>query len=46
MDAAGVPVIAPVDELSASPVGNPGEIAKVIGEVPRVVVTGVKAEVA
>jgi hypothetical protein len=32
--------------LSASPEGNPGEIAKVIDEVPKAVVTGVKAEVA
>lgn len=45
-DAEGVPVIAPVDVFSASPEGNPGDIAKVIGEVPPVVVTGVKAEVA
>ena len=41
----GVPVIAPVDALSASPEGSPGEIVKVIGEVPPLVVTGVKAEV-
>jgi hypothetical protein len=41
-EAAGVPVIAPVDVLSASPAGRDGEIAKVIGAVPPVAVTGVK----
>jgi hypothetical protein len=39
-------VIAPVDVLRTSPEGSPGEIAKVIGEVPPSVVMGVKAEVA
>jgi hypothetical protein len=40
-DAAGVPVIAPVDVLSESPDGRAGEIAKVIGDVPPDAVTGV-----
>jgi hypothetical protein len=38
----GVPVIAPVDVLSASPDGRAGEMEKVIGAVPPVEVTGVK----
>ena len=45
-DAAGVPVIAPVDVLNTSPEGSAGEIAKVIGDVPPEVTTGVKADVA
>jgi hypothetical protein len=38
----GVPVIAPVDVLRASPDGRAGEMEKVIGAVPPVAVTGVK----
>jgi hypothetical protein len=41
-EAAGVPVIAPVEVLKVRPDGRDGEIAKVIGEVPPVAVTGVK----
>ena len=43
-DAAGVPVIAPVDVLRLKPDGRDGEMAKVIGDVPPVAVTGVKEE--
>ena len=42
LDAAGVPVIAPVEVLIVRPVGSDGEIARVIGEVPPDGVTGVK----
>lgn len=42
LDAAGVPEIAPVEELIASPDGSDGEIAKVTGDVPPEAVTGVK----
>jgi hypothetical protein len=41
-EAAGVPVIAPVDVLSASPAGRDGEMEKTIGAVPPAAVTGVK----
>jgi hypothetical protein len=41
-DAAGVPVIAPVEVLSESPDGREGEMAKAIGDVPPAAVTGVK----
>ena len=37
----GVPVIAPVEVLIARPVGSVGEIDKVIGDDPPLVVTGV-----
>ena len=36
--------MAPVAVLSASPDGRDGEMAKVIGDVPPVAVTGVKEE--
>jgi hypothetical protein len=42
LDAAGVPVIAPVDVFIAKPVGRVGVIPRVIGEVPPLAVTGVK----
>ena len=42
LDAAGVPVIAPVDVFIAKPVGRVGEIPRVMGEVPPLAVTGVK----
>ena len=38
---AGVPVIAPVDVLIESPAGSDGEIAKEIGDVPPLDVTGI-----
>jgi hypothetical protein len=41
-DDAGVPVIAPVDELIESPDGSEGEIEKEIGDVPPLEVTGMK----
>ena len=41
-DDAGVPVIAPVEVFIDSPAGRDGAIAKVIGAVPPVAVTGVK----
>jgi hypothetical protein len=41
-DAAGVPVIAPVEVLSESPDGREGEMEKAIGAVPPAAVTGVK----
>ena len=41
-EAAGVPVIAPVEVLSESPAGRDGAIAKVLGAVPPDPVTGVK----
>jgi hypothetical protein len=41
-EAAGVPVIAPVAVLKLNPDGREGEIAKAIGDVPPVAVTGVK----
>jgi hypothetical protein len=40
-DEVGVPVIAPVDVLMARPEGSEGEIARVIGDVPPLAVTGV-----
>ncbi len=40
-EAAGVPVIAPVDVLSESPDGKEGEIENARGDVPPVAVTGV-----
>lgn len=43
--APGVPVIAPVEALTDSPVGRAGETVNVIGEVPPEVITGVNAEV-
>ena len=42
LDAAGVPVIAPVDVFIAKPVGRVGEIPRVMAEVPPFAVTGVK----
>jgi hypothetical protein len=42
LDDAGVPVIAPVEELIVRPVGSVGEIDKVIGDVPPLAVTGVE----
>ncbi len=44
--AAGVPVIAPVEALIASPAGREGENVKVIGDVPPEGITGVNAEAA
>ena len=41
-EAAGVPVIAPVEVLSESPDGRDGEMEKAIGAVPPAAVTGVK----
>ena len=40
-DDAGVPVIAPVDELIDRPDDKDGEIEKVMGDVPPLAVTGV-----
>ena len=40
-DAAGVPVMAPVEVFIESPDGRDGEIARVIGDVPPVAVTGI-----
>jgi ribosomal protein L24 len=40
-EVAGVPVIAPVEVLIDSPDGRDGEIAKVIGDVPPLAVTGI-----
>ena len=42
LDAAGVPVIAPVEVLIVRPVGSDGEIERVIGEVPPDDVTGIE----
>ena len=41
-EAAGVPVMAPVAALKLNPDGREGAIAKVIGDMPPVAVTGVK----
>ena len=38
---AGVPVIAPVEVFIESPDGRDGEIARVIGDVPPLAVTGI-----
>ena len=40
-DEDGVPVIAPVEELIVSPDGNDGDMAKEIGDVPPLDVTGI-----
>lgn len=40
-DAAGVPVMAPVEVFIDSPDGRDGDIARLIGDVPPLVVTGV-----
>ena len=40
-DEAGVPVMAPVEVFIDSPDGRDGEIAKVIGDVPPLAVTGI-----
>ena len=40
-EVAGVPVMAPVEVFIESPDGRDGEIARVIGDVPPLVVTGV-----
>ena len=40
-DDAGVPVMAPVEVFIESPDGRDGEIARVIGDVPPLAVTGV-----
>ena len=37
----GVPVMAPVEVFIANPDGRDGEIAKVIGDVPPLAVTGI-----
>jgi hypothetical protein len=42
-DDAGVPVMAPVEEFIDSPDGSDGEIARVIGDVPPLAVTGINA---
>ena len=40
-DAAGVPMMAPVEVFIDSPDGRDGDIARLIGDVPPLVVTGV-----
>lgn len=40
-DAAGVPVMAPVAELIDKPDGRDGDIARLIGDVPPLTVTGI-----
>ena len=40
-DDAGVPVMAPVEVFIESPDGRDGEIARVIGDVPPLAVTGI-----
>jgi hypothetical protein len=43
LDEVGVPVITPVAVFIESPAGSEDEIEKVIGDVPPLAVTGVKA---